>query len=237
MDKNTLDRLEQILNQVNKVLGRTPAPVRQVLKLPASHNGAYTPPGTTGNTIPNPAVMGHVTPANGTPVPAAVSGRASIIFDRTKKGSLTQQQILDAINQADGGLTKKPDTSVKFAHLFVTTEAEDEGAPIFSVIGRVTLAMARMASPDLGFNTVNVAVAFCSDKDQYVRKVGRQISSGRLSKGPDFTFRVEKDAGSITEQARVALEEWLEECRECPRWITKQLNRDKPVLALFPSEL
>lgn len=228
MDKNTLDRLEQILNQVNKVLGRTPAPIPQI-------RNTYTPPQTApGNTIP---VMGHVTPANGTPVPAAVSGRASVIFDRTKKGNLTQQQILDAINKADGGPTKKPDTSVKFAHLFVATEAEDEGAPIFSVIGRVTLAMERTASPDLGFNTVKVAVAFCSDKDQYVRKVGRQISSGRLSKGPDFTFRVEQDAGSITEQARVALEEWLEEARECPRWITKQLNRDKPILALFPSEL
>jgi hypothetical protein len=209
MDKDTSDKLEQLLNHVRTLLGRTQAPGGG----PVAFNSKET-----------------VTPVN-------ISGRASIIFDRTKnRAALTQQQIIDAINKADGVAAKTGAGPVKFAHLFLATEAETFTDTLYRPIGRVTLAMER-AGDERG--TVRVAVAFCSDKDQYVRKVGRQISSGRLSKMADFTFEANtaEGSGSITEQAREALENWLEECGECPRWITKQINRGNCVFALFPSEL
>lgn len=83
--------------------------------------------------------------------------------------------------------------NVKFVHLRYMTYVEESNGdddwfvPVIDNMGGITVAYTRNSD-----GTVNYALAICSDKDNYNKRLGRQISSGRLAAGNCVTRSYEE---------------------------------------------
>lgn len=128
------------------------------------------------------------------------------------------------------GLTKK--TSVRddyrYAHFHLATPGNEKTE------GRVTLAM------ETEGDIVHVGLAFCSNRDQYVRAKGRELASERCKQadGPYFYFEHDADFGTITEQAADNLIDYLGDALRSndpnvPHWVKKK----SAIMVYFPSEV
>ena len=82
--------------------------------------------------------------------------------------------------------------------------------------GKATAAIKKMDS--VGYESVMVGLAFCSPKDQFCKRTGRLISSGRLNKIPFWNLTIDPER-KIKEQvhdAFVKAFEWKDP--RLPEW-------------------
>lgn len=75
-------------------------------------------------------------------------------------------------------------------------------------------------------NSVQVGMAFCYPKDQFVKSYGRKIALGRRLKGSFFTFEFTRNQDRLSEQVRAEFEKHAlsEECT--PPWVRFSLKRE-----------
>ena len=129
-------------------------------------------------------------------------------------------------------VTSSKKTSVRddyrYAHFHLATPGNEKTE------GRVTLAM------ETEGDIVHVGLAFCSNRDQYVRAKGRELASERCKQadGPYFYFEHDADFGTITEQAADNLIDYLGDALRSndpnvPHWVKKK----SAIMVYFPSEV
>lgn len=116
----------------------------------------------------------------------------------------------------------------RYAHFHLGSPGSDD------IAGRVTLAMESEG------DIVHVGLAFCSNKDQYVRAKGRKLAADRCKSQmtPYFYFERDEAYGTITEQAACELIEFLgngadNNDPDVPHWVKKK----SAFMVYFPSEV
>lgn len=106
----------------------------------------------------------------------------------------------------------------------IATEEQQEGYTSFMHLhankGRITAAID--VDSTRKNKIANIALAFCSPKDQFCRKTGRLISEGRLSKGKYF-YQISLDSTKgVKDTIRQAIYKDIKDgtLPGCPRWVT-----------------